>query len=193
MSFEALFRTGHAGRDNFRSRLFGMFNEEIVRYWAANERAPYRDLGRPTLWMHPEFATLDFTLQSRADGRRYVAEQKAELAFEGYRYLRLTAASQVQHHAARRAFLWFLQTARDPASHPVKVKGRATEVNGAILVWGAGTPEGRADAMQTYGFADVLAIEDMLRDLRDWDDPAWRARVAEIRGWTNGLFDGLTR
>lgn len=192
MSFETLFRSDHAGRDNFRSRLFGMFNEEIVRHWAANEHAPYCDRGRPTLWAPPDFATLDFTLQSRADGRCYVAEQKVELAFDGYRYLRLTAASQVQHHATKRAFLWFLDTAREPASHLIKVKARPMEVAGAILVWGAVTPEGRADAMETYGFADVLAIEDLLRDLREWDDPAWRARVEEIRGWANGLFDGLT-
>ena len=110
----------------------------------------------------------------------------------GYRYLRLAAASQIQHHAEKRAFLWFLEAARDPASHLVKVGARPTEVAGAILVWGAVTPEGRADAIQTYRFADVLALEDMLRDLRDWNDGAWRARVAEIRGWANGLFDGLT-
>lgn len=104
----------------------------------------------------------------------------------------MAAASQIQHHAEKRAFLWFLEAARDPASHLVKVGARPTEVAGAILVWGAVTPEGRADAIQTYRFADVLALEDMLRDLRDWNDGAWRARVAEIRGWANGLFDGLT-
>ncbi len=192
MSFEALFHSDHAPQDNFRSRLFGMFSEEIVRCWAATERAPYRDLGRPTLWAPPKFATLDFTLQSRADGRCYVAEQKVELAFEDYRYLRLEAASQVQHHAGGRAFQWFLETARSPAGRLVKVGARPTDVAGAILVWGAVEPEGRADAMQTYGFADVLAIEDMLRDLRHGNDSAWRARVAEIRGWADGLFDGLT-
>ena len=45
--------------------------------------------------------------------------------------------------------------------------------------------------MKTSGFADVLALEDMLRDLRDWEDLVWRARVDELRGWANGLFDGL--
>ena len=169
MSFEALFRSGHAGRDNFRSRLFGMFNEEIVRCWAANVHAPYRDLGRPTLWTPPEFATLDFTLQSRADGRSCstFAEGRWSSAFEGYRYLRLTAASQVQHHATKRAFLWFLDVAREPASHLVKVGARPMAVSGAILVWGAVQPAGRADAIETYGFEDVLAIEACARDLRE--------------------------
>jgi uncharacterized protein YceH (UPF0502 family) len=74
----------------------------------------------------------------------------------------------------------------------VKVRGRPTEVAGAILVWGAIAPEGRADAMATYAFADVLGIEEMLRDLRSWNDGAWRAKVAEIRGWADELFDGLT-
>jgi len=42
--------------------------------------------------------------QSRADGRRYVAEQKSELAFEAYRYLRLQEPVQLTHHSGRRAF-----------------------------------------------------------------------------------------
>lgn len=42
-----------------------------------------------------------------------------------------------------------------------------------------------------YGFADVLSIEAMLDDLRAWGDPAWRARVTELREWSDGLFDGL--
>jgi len=53
------------------------------------------------------------------------------------------------------------------------------------------TPEGRAWAMEAYGFADVLSLEDMLRDLRAWQDPAWRLRMGQLREWSDGLFDGL--
>lgn len=82
--------------------------------------------------------------------------------------------------------------AKDPESRLVKVKGRPTEFAGAIIIGGATTPEGRTAAMKTYGFADVLSLEEMLRDLRDWDDAAWRSRVAVFRGWADGMFDGLT-
>jgi hypothetical protein len=45
--------------------------------------------------------------------------------------------------------------------------------------------------MATYGFADVLSIEDMLHDLRDWGDEGWRTEIRELRGWANELFDGV--
>jgi hypothetical protein len=46
--------------------------------------------------------------------------------------------------------------------------------------------------METFGFADVLSLETMIDDLREWEDPAWNLRVDEMRAWANGLFDGLT-
>jgi hypothetical protein len=191
MTFEDLFRSHDAARDSYLARLFGMISEEVLRIWAADERAAYRNLGRPTLYDGIAFATLDFTLESRADGRRYIAEQKAELAFERYRYLRLTSAAQVEHHRANRAFSWFLDAALNPADRVVKVAAKPIEVAGAILVWGATTPEGCNEAMTTLGFADVLSVEAMLADLRAWRDPTWAARIEQLRAWTNELLDGL--
>ena len=43
----------------------------------------------------------------------------------------------------------------------------------------------------SYGFGDVLSIDDMLADLRASGDRTWRDQVEQIRGWSNGLFDGL--
>jgi hypothetical protein len=191
--FERLFYSQEPARDAFRSRLFGLFSEEIVRHWCANDLAPYRDLGRPTVWSGKDFATLDFMLQSRADERRFVAELKAEMAFEKYRYLRLTDPTQLTHHAARRAFAWLLEVASEPECHVVKLATKPTTVSGAILVWGTTDVSGRAAVMMEYGFADVLSLEQMLTDLSDWADPRWLDRVDELRSWTYGLFDGLTR
>lgn len=36
------------------------------------------------------------------------------------------------------------------------------------------------------------SLEDVLRDLRAWDAPEWRATVEQYRRWANELFDGLT-
>ena len=190
--FERLFHSDNSARDNFRSRLFGLFSEEIVRYWCANERASYEDLGRPTLWCDGAYATVDFTLRSRADGRCYAAEMKAEMAFERYRYLRLTDSSQLSHHTPVRAFSWLVELAADAASHSVRVGAKAMSVDGAILIWGATTTEGRASVIARFGFADVLSVEAMLQDLRAWNDPAWQARVGELRTWADGLLDGLS-
>ena len=190
MTFEGIFQTGDARRDNFRSRLFGMFSEDVVRYWAANEQAPYTCIGRPTIWEGPAFATVDFTLQS-PDGRTYVAEQKAELAWMNYAYLRLDRSGQVAHHAGKRAFDWFLEAAREPERRTVKNNGKPIKVDGAILVWGAVTPLGRSAAIADYGFADVLGLEDMLADLVAWQDPAWTAHVDELASHAAGLFEAL--
>lgn len=100
MRLEDLFKTGNGARDNFRSRLFGMFSEDVVRYWAANERSGYACIGRPSIWEGPGFATVDFTLRS-PDGRVFVAEQKAEMAWMNYSYLRLERPSQIARHAGK--------------------------------------------------------------------------------------------
>ena len=105
--FERLFWTENAKRDNFRSRLFGMFSEEIVRVWAQNDRAPYRYCGRPTLWRGSKYFTLDHLLERKSDGSLFAAEQKSELAWAAYSQLRLVSADQVRQHVGKPAFDWF--------------------------------------------------------------------------------------
>jgi hypothetical protein len=190
--FEKLFRSSDPRRDKFLSRLFGLFSEDVVRHWALAEEAKYKDLGRPTLFKEgvPRWHTLDFTLRDRSTGQTFISEMKSELEFESYRYLRLADPRQLDHHKGA-AFLKFIQMARDPMAFEVRIVGKTVKVDGAILVWGAITPEGRDATIAEYGFADVLSVEEMLRDLRRWDPPAWKQRVDELRRWSLELFDGL--
>jgi hypothetical protein len=96
---ESLFRRAEPRRGAYLSRLFAFFCEEVVRHWAACEQSVYRDLGRPTVWGEDgRRHTLDFTLERRRDGRRFVTEMKCEIEFEGYRYLTLTSPQQIEHH-----------------------------------------------------------------------------------------------
>lgn len=91
-----------AARGKFLSRLFGIFSETIVQIWSEDERAPYRNLGRPTL-SGPSQArapTLDFLFECRRTGRRFVVEQKCEIEFNGFRYFTLTAPDQLTHQQA---------------------------------------------------------------------------------------------
>ena len=128
--FEEIFATRDARQDNFRSRLFGMFSEDVVRYWARGD-APYRALdGRPTIYEGTAHVTVDFTLERRADGRLFIAEQKAELAWTGYAYLRLENAAQIDHHRGRPPFDWFLEAAREPAKRVVRTAGKVTPLTG---------------------------------------------------------------
>lgn len=190
--FEQVFKTDVPRRDKFLSRLFGLFSEEVVRMWCAHDASPYLDLGRPTLYEPEdpkERSTLDFLLES-GDGRTYVAELKCELEYDNYRYLRLEHPGQLAHHTGR-AFRRFLQFAKNPRSLNVRVAGKAHRADGAILVWGAITDEGREAAMKATDLADVLSVEAMLADLNRWKPEGWATLVDERRQWSNALFDYL--
>lgn len=189
--FEDVFRSADTGRDNFLARLFGIFSEDVVRYWCRNPGAKYQNLGRPTVFT-PEgrWHTLDFTLRHRETKKTYASEMKCELAFEGYRYLRLVDCDQLTHHAGA-AFARFLELARPGHNLTVKTRGQVMHIDGAVLVWGALTREGADAVSEATGIADVLSVEEMLSDLHRWQDQAWTERVRVLGGWSHELFDYL--
>ena len=190
MEFEGIFRTGDTRADNFRSRLFGMFSEDIPRIWGQNPKAPYAWSGARRSTRAPAGATIDHLFRDAA-GRSFVAEQKCELAWMGYAYLRLDNPSQLDHHRGKPAFDSFLDAAADPARRAVKVGGKAVAVDGAILIWGAVDPDRRDEVRQAFGFHDVLSLEEMLGDLRAWQDPAWASRLDELATWSHGILEAL--
>lgn len=190
---EEIFRTEEPLRGAYLSRLFAFFSEEVVRHWAACEQAPYRDLGRPTVWDEAnKFHVLDFTLERRSDGARFATEMKCEIQFENYRYLALRDGSEIDHHVRVAAFAKLLRLAREPNALRVTISGKGEQnLEGAILVWGVVTEEGKAAAMDRFGFADVLGVEDMLRDLGEWQPQEWADWIATRKRWSDDLFNWL--
>ncbi len=69
MTFQSLFCSDIQARDKFFSRLFGIFNEEIVRCWGKAPQAPYEEIGRPTVKSigAKRGYTLDFTFRSKSE------------------------------------------------------------------------------------------------------------------------------
>lgn len=192
-SLEEVFRSDEPGRGAFLSRLFAFFSEEVVRHWAACEQAPYRDVGRPVVWDEAgKYHVLDFTLERKSDGARLVTEMKCEIEFQNYRFLILVDGTEVEHHLAGAAFQKLLRIAADPKSLRVTIGGREQDVAGAALVWGVVAPEGKEAAMARYGFSEVLAVEDMLRDLASWQPKSWAEFTATRKRWADELFDWLT-
>ena len=189
------FRQPHRpGRDKFLSRLFGIFNEEVVRAWCSLPGAKYQDVGRPYLKRSDEKRghTLDFTLRERATDKLYIAEMKCELEYEGYRYLRLESPEQVRHHEKNGvAFRKFLEVARNPISVAVTVNQKPVEISGSVLVWGAASPQGAEAVRKAYELHDLLTIEDMLPPLRANPPAEWSERIKELRAWSMELFDFL--
>jgi len=137
--------------DKFLSRLFGLFSEDVVRHWCRCPEAQYEDLGRPYLRLPTERYghTLDFTLRDRKTSKTYVAEVKAELEYDNYRYLSLMDASQLTHHQGA-VFGKLFDLATDRSCIPVTVGGKPMAVDGVVLIWGATTPEGCEAVRSTY-------------------------------------------
>jgi len=184
--------TSEAARGKYLSRVFGIFSEELVRIWAADPRAPYEDLGRPTLRCSPSDrgSTLDFTLRCRETGKIYVAELKCEIEYQNYKYLVLTSPQQLNHHS-KPAFAALLAAASNGPSVRVYVARQEVSVDGAILIWGAATEEGRSLVMEQNGFASILTVAEIIRDLQDWQSKPYRDLLELRQQWSNDLYDTL--
>lgn len=192
-AFRHLFQQENApaARGKFLSRVFGIFSEHIVQTWADDERAPYRNLGRPTLCATSSVRnpTLDFLFECRRTGRRFVVEQKCEIEFNGFRYFTLTGPHQLKHHN-KPAFAAFLAVANDSSSaaRDWKVGSRRVVVDGAILIWGAITQEGRASVMEETGLHDVIGLDRIIAECAEWRPEAYCRLVSDRRRWCEELF-----
>lgn len=191
-SFDRIFKSTNPNQDKFLSRLFGIFSEHIVRTWCEDRRAPYQNLGRPTVRLRGERRghTLDFTFQSRQDGRAFVGELKCELEYQNYRYLTLTSSSQLDHHKGE-AFGKFRDIAKNPHKYTVTLDGRSISVAGSILVWGSVTVGGRKTVISENGFADVLSLEEIIADLLGWGNIGYRQLIKDRATWCEHLFREL--
>ncbi len=182
-------------RAKFLSRLFGIFSERVVSIWANDERAPYENLGRPTLRTSDDVAnvqgyTLDFTFRDRSTGKVYASEMKCEIEYLNFKYFILEASHQLDHHK-KPAFHAFLAAAHSPDQLIVHVQQKPISINGAILVWGAINSDTKKQIMSERGFHDILSVENICRDLVQWKNPEYRRMIGQYRSWSNRLFDGL--
>jgi hypothetical protein len=179
-------------RAKFLSRVFGIFSEQIVSIWTVDERAPYQNLGRPTIktddGRRPH--TLDFALRERSTGKVYVSEMKCEIEYHNFRYFVLERVEQLKHHK-KRAFEAFLRAARPSPGQSVYIGGKSLPTSGAILIWGAVTPGGRNTTIVSKGFHDVLSIDKICRDLALWKCARYAALIEQHQKWCNELFSGL--
>jgi hypothetical protein len=192
VDLDRLFRTPNSDRDAFLSRLFGIFNEDIVRIWCRDPRSPYNDLGRPTIFQTNTkgFSTLDFCLLDYQTGQAYVSEMKCELQYNNYKYLTLESPDQLNHHE-KPAFSAFLETTRNPNHAVVKVNQKSVIVSGGILIWGRTTNQGRSAVIAKFGFTNVLSLEMIVIDLLQWENSEFHSFVETRSGWCDELFTGI--
>lgn len=198
------FKTDDLARDNFLSRLFGMFNEEPVRIWGEMESSPYEYLGRPTLFPKGEsgYTVLDFAFRRKSDGVCFVSEMKCELAYNNYAYLTLDSISHVERHrseqlrSGKQSFARFLEAATSPEKFLCKVTTRKNkridlDFAGAILVWGRTSDQKKDVIVREFGFADVLTVEDIINDLLSSKSEQYQDLIARQRSQCEFLFSSL--
>lgn len=182
---------GNSSRDKFLSRLFGIFNEKIVRIWCNNSRSPFEDLGRPTIYTQDKrYFTLDFLLKDQSD-RTFITEMKCEIEYQKYKYFTLTEAKQVERHKKKRAFELLLHLANNPSQYRIGQAGNDVTITGTALVWGKVLPPAVKEIKECFGFDHVLSLENMISDLIGWEDRAYKGLITEYSCWCNELFLGL--
>lgn len=190
---EKTFHTTNSKRDKFLSRLFGIFSEDIVRYWCNNKNSKYSDMGRPTLWAgNQHFPPLDFSFRDHS-GKTFIGEQKCELEYQGYQYLELSSLNQVERHQREKsAFRRFLDMAKDPESYTVKINRSVEFVHGAILVWGRINKNKKNEIKKYFHLHDILTIEEMVNDLIKWKDPDYFEYINTKYIWMTDLMSKLS-
>lgn len=194
LHFQSIFRreVDLKARAKFLSRIFGIFSEDIVSLWASDARAPYENLGRPTLKSSNDRHgyTLDFTLKERATGNIYVAEMKCEIEYQKFKYFVLDNVEQLAHHK-KPAFDAFLRATSPSTDQVVYVKGKRVDTHGAILIWGSVSMDGKKAVMASKGFRDILSVANICDDLISWNHDGYRALIVQRQEWCNDLFGSL--
>jgi hypothetical protein len=104
----------------------------------------------------------------------------------------ITSSDHLTHHKGA-AFQKFLTHARNQDRSVVRIAGKPVQTSGAILVWGAVTPEGRTAVMADFRFVDVLSVESMISDLQSWQAPGWREPSVSTLGELSMFFDNTDR
>jgi hypothetical protein len=183
--------SGTSKRDKFLSRVFGIFNEEIVRIWCSNKNSPFIDLGRPTVYdPGGNRYTLDFLLENEK-GEKFVGEMKCEIEYQKYRYFTLGSVKQLEHHRTKRAFQMWLDIASGPDLYTVRCSREDVKVAGSALIWGRVTAEGAESVRETYGISHVISAEAIIADLIAWRDESYLKLVDNHSNWTQQLYSGL--
>lgn len=193
MDFVSLFKQDEADRKRgkYLSRLFGIFSEDIVRIWAADEKCHYEDLGRPSIRFEGETYTLDFTFQHKQSRKVYIVEQKCEIEFQNYKFFILNKKEQLSHHIkAKKAFMAFLEAAKKNIIS-ASVGKQEIKIDGTILIWGAATPKGINDIKLEYEIDDILTLEKIIDDLILWRNDNFYKFVKDRIVWSNEMLSGL--
>lgn len=189
-------------RDNYIARVFGIFNESIIRIWCNSEHSPYENLGRPTIYSksnNRERSTFDFTLKQRENKTIYIAEMKCWLSYCNYKYLELNSSCDLfKFSKESNSFKRFLDFSKDQTDYVVKVKHgikslEKKEVNGTILIWPKVNKEQKDNLIKKYNLSDIISLENVINDLLEHNNQDYIDLLNEKQNWFEYLITELKR
>lgn len=191
---------------NFLSRIFGVFSEEIVKIWCANDliNEGYKYIGKPHIKIKDKKRPLelDHLLYSEIKNEYYLVEQKS---FHGYKNGKLASMedtdiflksfktwsrgkSKNQKSKAWDIFINFVE-------HPMEVNcnGNSYHDIKTLLIWSKGTPEGKRKFIDNSGIgvSEVLFLIDLKNALIQCEDQQYKALIDKKKKWIDELFIDL--
>lgn len=190
---KSIFCSGNKKRDNYLSRVFGIWYEKVVMIWCDDPRSPFLNLGRPIFYVEENKKYRGDYLLEDSSGKRFVTEAKCEIAYQNYKFLTLDTSNHLEHHKKNsRTFRAILDMARETNKYTVTCNGLETEVDGTGLIWGRVSDKGLRETRADYKFHVILSIEDMIQQLNAWQNKEYIALLRELKEWTNDMFNGLS-
>ncbi|MAS36770.1 MAG: hypothetical protein CL610_22385 [Anaerolineaceae bacterium] len=186
MTFHDLFHPDHPERSRYLTGLFSLFARDIVRCWGEDKQAPYACLGK---------ATLRQAKANRGSPMDFAFEDRKKQVFavimicDPLEDKPLVDAEQVEQFRTTRTFAAFLESALNPAPYSLAVGSADYPVAGSILIWSSlQSRKTRAVLRKTFGFADVLSVENIIADLLLWQNRDFQMLLDRRAAWSHEMF-----
>lgn len=188
-------------RNSFIAKVFGAFNEDIVRIWANRNNSKYKNLGRPTIYRNNEGKrnTLDFTMKERKTGKIYISEMKSWISYKNNKFLELNKSIDLLSiNDIPESLRWFLNVGNDISNYDVNVNGPELKKEkvipeGTILIWPKFKSEDKDYCLKKYRLFDLLSLENIIIDLNNEKNEEYFLLLKEKEDWFNALISGLKR
>jgi hypothetical protein len=199
MNYDNLFANLDKEGSSFIAKMLGIFSENLIDFWTANENCKYKNLGRPDIFDKSgnKLAQLDFTLQNKITGKCFIVEQKNLVAYNNGRIRNMTnegsfiksfeswSKTKSKHTPAWNIFLGPLN------EYKVQVRGKPLSEFGKILIWSKVDVQNKSILCSKLSLDEILSLEQIHNELISWNDNIYIEWLNKRIDWTKELFNQL--
>ncbi|MBZ0300202.1 MAG: hypothetical protein K8J31_10690 [Anaerolineae bacterium] len=190
MTFNSLFHPTDPDRSRFLNGLFNLFARDVIRCWTTDPQCAYTNLGKPTLRQTgaARGSPLDFAFQERRKQQVFAVVMLSDPLDN----TPLKDPAQIEAFRSTRTFAAFLEAAQKPADFTLGIGSSEYPAAGSILIWSSfESKKTRAVIRKTYAFQDVLSLEDIVRDLIQWQNRDFQMLLDRRAAWCYDFFRSI--